>query len=192
MGEASHSDRDSAREAQWAALMRAARAGDRAAYADLLTEISATLRPLLRARLTRLGFDAGEAEDAVQETIIAIHAKAETWDPARPIVPWVRAIARHKALDLARRLGRARAREAAGSVEDWADILAAPAPRTDDPGALILVEALPARERSVVAALGLDGQTVRATARHLGISETAVRVAFHRGLARLRARAAGV
>lgn len=183
-------DSDGAREARWAAWMRAARAGDAAAYASLLTEISRSLRPLMRARLARLGFDDGAAEDALQETLIALHEKAETWDAARPIVPWVRAIARHKALDQARRLGRAR--RGAVPVEGWADILAAPpaAPMVE-PGAAALVAALPGRERHVVAALGLDGQTVRAAARHLGISEAAVRVAFHRGLARLRARAAG-
>lgn len=171
--------------------MRAARAGDGAAYARLLAEVAAALRPLLRARLGRLGFDAAHAEDALQETLIALHEKAPTWDAARPIVPWIRAIARHKALDLARRLGRARARTAPGPVEDWADVFAAPAEAPQpETRAASLVAALPGRECGAVTALGLEGLSVRAAAGRLGISEGAVRVAFHRGLARLRARAA--
>lgn len=172
--------------------MRAARTGDGGAYARLLAEIATALRPLVRARLAQLGFDPDHAEDAVQEALIAIHAKADTWDEARPFVPWVRAIARHKTLDLARRLGRSRARLAPVPVEDWADFLAAPmeAPRPEAQAAA-LVATLPGRERGAVAALGLEGLSVRAAAGRLGISEGAVRVAFHRGLARLRTKAVG-
>jgi RNA polymerase sigma-70 factor (ECF subfamily) len=46
---------------------------------------------------------------------------------------------------------------------------------------------LPARERGVVAALGLEGLSVAAAARRFAISEGAVRIALHRGLSRLRA-----
>lgn len=49
-----------------------------------------------------------------------------------------------------------------------------------------ILEALPDRERQVVACLEVVGLDIPSTARALGISETAVRVARHRGLARLR------
>ncbi len=181
------------RERRWSSLMNAARAGDGAAYARLLSEVAEALRPLIRARLARLGFDAAHAEDALQETLIALHEKGGTWDGRRPITPWIRAIARHKALDLARRLGRARARTADAPVEDWAERLPAEAaaPLADAADAATLVAGLPLRERGVVSALGLEGLTVAAAALRLGMSEGAVRVAFHRGLARLRARAEG-
>jgi RNA polymerase sigma-70 factor (ECF subfamily) len=183
---------DAAREARWAGAMRAALHGDRTAYAGLLTELAAFLRPLAAARLGRMGFGAQDVEDVVQETLAAIHRKRDTWDGDRPFLPWVRAIARHKALDAGRRLARARARSHATPVEDMADALPAPA----EPSAAAardaetLVAALPGRERGVVAALGLEGLSVAAAARRFAISEGAVRVAFHRGLARLRALAA--
>ncbi|MFN3263236.1 MAG: sigma-70 family RNA polymerase sigma factor [Pikeienuella sp.] len=178
------------RERRWSSLMNAARAGDRAAYARLLAEVAEALRPPIRARLARLGFDAAHAEDALQETLIALHEKGGTWDGRRPITPWIRAIARHKALDLARRLGRARARTADAPVEDWAERIAAEEAAAPAPAeAAHLVAALPRRERGVVSALGLEGLDVAAAAARLGMSEGAVRVAFHRGLARLRARA---
>lgn len=170
--------------------MIAARAGDRAAYARLLAEVAEALRPLIRARLARLGFDAAHAEDALQEALIALHEKGGTWDGRRPITPWIRAIARHKALDLARRLGRARARTADAPVEAWAERLPAEDLAPPEPAdAANLVAGLPRRERGVVSALGLEGLTVAAAAMRLGMSEGAVRVAFHRGLARLRAQA---
>jgi RNA polymerase sigma-70 factor (ECF subfamily) len=180
---------DATREHRWADAMRAARSGDRAAYAALLGELADFLRPLAAARLGRMGISAQEVEDVVQETLTAIHLKRDTWDGDRPFLPWARAIARHKTLDAARRLGRARARAHATPVEDMADILPAPAaaPHGEGRDAETLVATLPVRERGVVAALGLEGLSVAAAARRFAISEGAVRVAFHRGLTRLRA-----
>lgn len=50
---------------------------------------------------------------------------------------------------------------------------------------------LPPRERDVVACIDVVGLDVESTARALGISSVAVRVARHRGLARLRKRGSG-
>lgn len=183
-----------AEETRLATALRAANAGDAAAYEAFLSEAADLLRAGARARLSRLGFGPDDAEDVVQETLVALHLKRDTWDGARPVLPWIRAIARHKALDAARRLGRLRARTSAQPVEDWADIL----PGAHEPAAEIepervvrerLAEALKGRERGVVAALGLEGLSVAAVAARFAISEGAVRVAFHRGLARLRAAA---
>ena len=49
-----------------------------------------------------------------------------------------------------------------------------------------ILDELPAREREVVACLEVVGLDVATTAQALGISQTAVRVARHRGLSRLR------
>jgi RNA polymerase sigma-70 factor (ECF subfamily) len=50
------------------------------------------------------------------------------------------------------------------------------------------VHALPARQRDVVRAVGLEGASIREAAERLEMSEGAVRVALHRGLAALAAR----
>jgi RNA polymerase sigma-70 factor (ECF subfamily) len=177
-----------AREEDWAAAMRAAQQGCGASYARLLGEIAAALRGPVRGRLARFGSSDAETEDVVQEVLIAIHRKRDTWDPARPFLPWLAALTRHRVIDATRRLGRARGRAAAATVDEMADVLPAPTP-TPAPLAgerARMIAALPARERGVVAALGLEGQSVAAAATRFAISEGAVRVAFHRGLARLR------
>lgn len=176
------------REDEWATAMRAAQGGCGASYARLLAEVAVALRGPVRARLARFGFSATEAEDVVQEVLIAIHRKRDTWDPARPLLPWLWALTRHRVIDATRRLGRARRRTAATPVDDLAEVLAAPQPAVAPMAGERerLVAALPARERGVVAALGLEGLSVSAAAARFAISEGAVRVAFHRGLARLR------
>ena len=70
------------RDAEWAGLMRAANAGDQAAYQRLLLSMAPWLRAIARRGLARWG-DA-DAEDVVQETLLAIHLKRHTWDETRP------------------------------------------------------------------------------------------------------------
>ena len=43
------------------------------------------------------------AEDLVQETLIAMHAKRATYDPSQPLTAWVYGIARYKLIDEYRR-----------------------------------------------------------------------------------------
>ncbi len=79
------------------ALMIAALDGDAAAYRALLKELT----PHLRAYFARRTAD---AEDLVQETLIAIHAKRATYDRALPFTAWLHAIARYKLIDHFRRM----------------------------------------------------------------------------------------
>ena len=172
-------------ELDWAARMRAANAGDEAAYARLLGELAPVLRAYAGRALARTRL-AGDTEDVVQETLLAIHLKRHTWDETRPIGPWVRAIAHYKLVDAARRRGF----RAEVPAEDYADVLAAPQsePERSVAGVERYLDELPARQRDVVRSLTVEGASVRETASRLGTSEGNVRVALHRGLQALAAR----
>ena len=69
----------------------------------LLEKLSRRLRAYYKGRLAGTGRGAAEAEDLVQETVLAIHLKRHTYDPAEPLTPWVHAIARYKLIDFLRR-----------------------------------------------------------------------------------------
>lgn len=169
---------------EWAGLMRAAMAGDEAAYERLLRELAPVLRAIARRAVARAGA-AIDAEDIVQETLIAIHLKRQTWVPTEPLGPWVRAIARHKAVDALRRRGR----HLHVPVEDFEDLLAAEDAGPDFPRADLAkhLHHLPARQREVIQSIALDGNSIRQTASRFGMSEGAVRVALHRAVAALAA-----
>jgi RNA polymerase sigma-70 factor (ECF subfamily) len=77
------------REQDWALLMQAARQGDRKAYERLLAGVAEAVRVIVRRRLARLGLSTSEAEDVVQEVLLGIHTKRDTWDESRPFLPWV-------------------------------------------------------------------------------------------------------
>lgn len=173
----------SRRETDWDAQMRAAMAGDAVAYDRLLRDLAAALRPIARRGLARAGRSQAEAEDVVQEILLAVHLKRHTWDQAQPIGPWIRAIARNKLIDALRRRGG----HYDLPIEDFAETLPAEdtAPPLSQRDVDRHLERLPSGQRAVVRAIALDGASVADTAGRLRMTEGAVRVALHRGLAGL-------
>ena len=176
----------SEREIDWGDLMRAANGGDTAAYNRLLTRLAPAVRAVARRGFGRAGLGPDEAEDVVQETLLAIHLKRHPWDSTLPLGPWVRAIARNKLIDAMRRRGR---RDHV-PIDDVIDTLAGDtAEPTPIPGKLDEhLQSLPDRQQSVVRSISLDGASIRETAARFNMSEGAVRVALHRGLAALSAK----
>lgn len=170
--------------------MRAARRGDARAYARVLGDLAGVLRALFRRRL-----GGPDVEDYVQDVLLAIHLKGQTWDEARPLMPWVFAIAQHKLADGLRRTRRvARHVSADLTIDMLAESIAEPPPEHDRVGLDVErhLATLSGRQRAVVRALTLEERSVAETAILLAMSEGAVRVALHRGLKALaeRARAA--
>ena len=133
--------------------------------------------------LARAGAGNADAEDVVQEVLLAIHLKRHTWMEDQPFLPWLNAIARYKVIDVLRRRGR----RGETPIEDMIEVL--PAPDNDvetSPRELEkLVGRLKGREHDVVSAISLKGGSVRETAVKFSMNEGAVRVALHRGLKRL-------
>lgn len=156
--------------------------GDARAYQAFLQELAGLLRGFYRHRLTRLPDD---VEDLVQETLLAIHTQRHTYRPQQPLTAWVYAIARYKMVDLLRSRGR---REALHEplhddlqVFAASDLDAAEARRDLD----TLLESLSPRHRQALVMTKLEGASVAEAAAATGLSETAVKVAVHRGLKRL-------
>src|SRR5499427_9862505 len=77
--------------------------GDAAAYRTLLERLSGHLRTFFKARLNRIGRGPVEAEDLLQETLIAIHTRRHTYDRSQLFTPWLYAIARYRLVDYLRR-----------------------------------------------------------------------------------------
>lgn len=174
------------RSEQWADLMRSALNGDAASYRQLLVALAPVLRTAARRILERAGHGTGDVEDVVQETLLALHLKRQSWDPASPLMPWVWAIARHKALDVLRQRGR----RAEVPIDELEAVLADTA-EVDDGLAghdvARLTQSLSGREREVVEAVYLSGASTKEAGARLAMSEGAVRVALHRALKRLAA-----
>ncbi len=171
-------------EKQSAHLMQLGQAGDQLAYARLLEMLTSVTRQFARSR----SGDVPWVEDVVQETLISIHRARHTYDPARPFAPWFYAIAAHRVVDVYRRERRVSTREQAG--DELPEPLSRPAVERATSVDMDLVRAalasLPARQREIVEGLKLRDESVRDLAGRLDMSESAVKVAAHRGYQALR------
>ncbi len=174
-------------EPELKALMIASLAGDAAAYRALLGDLRLRLTGYFSRRLRR---DPDDVDDLVQETLIAIHTRRDTYDRAQALTPWVYAVARYKLIDHYRRAGR-RVFVPLDDVEGELrapDGVAAVEARRDVETALA---GLPERTRALLRDLKIHELSVAETATRAGMSEGAAKVAAHRGLRALMNRFAG-
>jgi RNA polymerase sigma-70 factor, ECF subfamily len=169
-------------ETQLKALMVAGTGGNATAYRALLTQLSRHLRAYFNRRLARSGRPVADAEDLVQEALLAIHANRHTFDPGEPFTPWVHAIARYKLIDYLR---RTRASSMQVPLEHSETLVAE---NDDHAGAEStldldkLLELLPEKMRRAIRCVKIEGLSVAETAHRCGMSESAVKVNVHRGL----------
>src|SRR5690349_22031798 len=81
-------------------MLAVARDRDRAAFATLFGHFG----PRLKAYLLRLGADSGTAEELVQEVMLMVWRRADSFDPALAGAgTWIFTIARNKRIDTLRR-----------------------------------------------------------------------------------------
>ena len=170
------------------AWMRAAQDGDAAAYDRLLRAVA----PMVRAVGRRHGLPAAVAEDLAQDVLLTLHRVRHTYDPARPFLPWLVAIAHRRAIDLQRRDGRVRARELSVPelLESFADV-----PANDEVDAeeqrMILRDAvagLPPKQREALELVKLHELSVADAADRSGQSQGSIKVNVHRAIKSLRGR----
>ena len=132
-------------------------------------------------------------EDVVQEVLLSVHAVRATYDPARPLIPWLSAIVRHRLADAGRRHVRRGAREI--GVDDLDVTFQAPAANTlfGDPDALAqAIQALPPGQRQAVELLKLRELSLKEASALTGMSIAALKVATHRAITSLRRALRGI
>src|SRR5215469_1722062 len=171
----------SAEEPELRALMLAGLDGEEGSHKLLLMRLSAYLRAYFRGQLARIGRSPSDAEDLVQETLIALHTRRHTYDQSQPLTPWVYAIARYRLVDYLRRTKAAKMDvpvEAAEGVFAVDDVSAV------DSGLDLtkLLAQLTPKMRQAIQFVKLDGLSVSEAAMRAGMSQSAIKVSVHRGL----------
>ena len=167
-------------EATLARLAALAQRGDRQAYAAMLGACRSWLLRYYRRKVHPEAI-----EDLVQDALLSVHRKLASYDPARPLIPWLAAIARYRFVDHLRIAYRA---AADGVLDDDETIV------EDAEQAVIarlsldrLFEALPQAQCRAIELVRIEGLSISEAAESTGQSESLVKVNIHRGLKRLAA-----
>ena len=128
-------------------------------------------------------------EDVVQDTLLTVHRVRHTYEPGRPVGPWIAAIVGRRSIDAMRKRGRVARQEThdASAYETFSDPQANN-PDTGDstnvlakmlgglsPGQKEAVELVKLREMSVAEASAASGQSI-----------ALLKVNIHRALKKLR------
>ncbi len=176
------------RDHSWSNLMRAAQAGDRAAYTRLLREVT----PFIRALLSRHCSHRQDIEEMVQDTLLTLHRVRQTYDPMRPFSPWLGAIAARRGIDGLRRRSRVARHEISTELEG-VETFADPTANSDIEDIRAsgeieeLLRRLPPRQREALEAVKLKEMSLAEASRASGQSVAALKVNTHRALKALRA-----
>ncbi|ACA19380.1 RNA polymerase, sigma-24 subunit, ECF subfamily [Methylobacterium sp. 4-46] len=175
-------------ETRLSAAMAAAQGGDAAAYRVLLRDCV----PVIAAAARGQGVRGDAVDDVVQDALLTVHRARATYDPARPFLPWLRAIAQRRAIDLVRRTGR-RPQEVHDPLAYEAESDGGPLPgeaierRQREARLARAVAALPEGQRQAVEQLSLRERSLAEAAAATGRSKGALKVNLHRALKSLRA-----
>ena len=171
-----------------ATLMKRVQTGDADAYEALLDDLLPRVRGLVRRQRRFVGSE--EVDDLVQDILLSVHSARATYNPTRPFLPWLLAIARNRLADGARRHDRQSAHEV--PVDDVDVTFSSSRPNLltgeyRDPQALKhAVGALPPGQRTAIELLKLQGLSLKEAASASGTSIGALKVATHRAMSALR------
>lgn len=168
--------------------MQKAQSGDVDAYHLLLSDVAERMRRLARRRAPWLRPE--DVEDIVQDILLSIHQGRASWDPTRPLLPWIVAIARARLADHARRyMRRTRIDFAATELaETFCDV--ATNTNADTVVNLMSVrkamKGLTPAEYQAVELLRLREMTLAEAAEASGSTVAALKVAIHRAMLKMK------
>jgi len=169
---------------QWGELLAEAQRGNSVAYRQFLRSILPFARSIAR-RYAAID----DVEDIVQESLLTVHRVRHTYEPGRPVKPWLAAIVRRRSIDFLRGRGRLLTREVhnRAAYETYAD----PAANNTETygGARELarmMRVLPPRQKEALDMVKLGDMSLAEASAATGQSATSLKVNVHRAIKRLR------
>lgn len=161
---------------RWDEWIRAALDGDQNAYRLLLTELRPWLGAYFGKRIHR-----NAVEDLVQDTLMTLHAKRQTFDPQYRFGPWISAIARHRWIDHMRKTLK--------YIETELD-QEFPSHEHDESArhdVQTLLKLIPPAQAEVIQMMKLQEMSVEDICKKTGYSVSSVKVMVHRGMKKMMA-----
>lgn len=162
-------------------LFRSGLGGDQADYARFLTSITPLLKRMVGRRLS-----ASDVDDVVQEILISIHKARHTYDGVRPIMPWLASIAKFRITDHLRKHYTQR-QDKTVDIADLENILTdVTEDGLDHESMDELLEGVPDNHKRILTLMHVEGYTAKEVGTQMDMNESAVKVAAHRAIKKIR------
>jgi RNA polymerase sigma-70 factor (ECF subfamily) len=167
--------------AEMKAMLRAGLGGDQTAYAKFLSTITPMLRRMVGRKIA-----GSDVEDVVQEILISIHKARHTYDGERPIMPWLSSIASFRITDHLRKHYSQMLHQSV-DIADYENILSDVTENTSDSESIDeLMEDVPEKHQKILTMMHVEGYTAKEVGAQIGMNESAVKVAAHRAIKKIR------
>jgi RNA polymerase sigma-70 factor (ECF subfamily) len=170
-------------ERELCALMQRYLAGELEAFDGIYGALAGRVRGYLLSQCR----DAARADDLLQETFLQLHRSRRTYEPGRPVTPWVFAIARHVYLMHRRSTGRRLRFEDALAADRSGDRA------RDDERTIVHADQIehalrdvPADQRDALLLHHVEGWSFVEIAGRLGIRVNAAKTRAFRGMRKMR------
>ncbi|HEY2150814.1 MAG TPA: RNA polymerase sigma factor [Vicinamibacterales bacterium] len=170
-------------ERELCALMQRYLAGELEAFDGIYGALAGRVRGYLLSQCR----DAARADDLLQETFLQLHRSRRTYEPGRPVTPWVFAIARHVYLMHRRSTGRRLRFEDALAADRSGDRA------RDDERTIVHADQIehalrdvPADQRDALLLHHVEGWSFVEIAGRLGIRVNAAKTRAFRGVRKMR------
>jgi len=155
--------------------------GDEKSYGDFLKMVAKYLKLLVVRRVPNK-----DVEDVVQEILISIHKARHTFDCKRPIMPWINAIARFRVMDYLRKIYSSIKIENIDFDELQNFLVDVTPHQSSNEYINDILKNSSKREKEILIMMHVEGFKVKEVASKLKMSESAVKVAAHRAIKKIK------
>lgn len=179
----SNSSSSLSREQYWSLWAAQAQKGDKRAYVHLLKDIEGFIRAVVASGLANEDW----VDELTQNVLLSVHKALATYAPDRPFKPWLLAIIKFRRADLLRSYYRKQ-----NDHSRYEDVPDSVLPVTENPtaGEYKDIEAaladLSDKQRAMLLMMRVEGYTAKEVAQKMEMSESAVKVAVHRMVQKLK------
>lgn len=164
-----------------ATLFLSGQKGSQADYARFLASITPLLKRMVGRRL-----NVAEVDDVVQEILISIHKARHTYDGIRPMMPWIASIAKFRITDHLREHYTAR-RDKTVDISGLENILADVTEEAGDRESIDeLLKDITKQHQRILTLMHVEGYTAKEVGAQMNMKESAVKVAAHRAIKKIR------
>ena len=155
--------------------------GNQTDYAQFLAHITPLLKRMVGRRLA-----ACDVEDVTQEILISIHKARHTYDGMRPIMPWLASIAKFRISDHLRKHYTQRQNKTVDISELENILTRVTEDETENESIDEMLKDVPEHQKRILMLMHIEGYTAKEVGAQMDMNESAVKVAAHRAIKKIR------